>query len=74
MEECVDNMLRDAFSEPEGDRVSKLNRLRDVFLGAENLGDHARFVNLCHETSLRIMGKPSERTRARDYLISKMGV
>lgn len=72
MEECVDNMLRDAFSEPADQQAAKVEKLRGIFLERQNLGDHAKFVNLCAETVLRIVGKPSEKARARDYLMTKM--
>ena len=75
MEECIDNMLRDAFSEPAIDRPAKLDRLLDVFLQPENLGghkDHEKFVRRCHETARRIIGKPNERENVKKYLRSKM--
>lgn len=72
MEECIDNMLRDAMSEPAIERPAKVDKLRDVFLEPQNLGDFADFVNRCHETARRIIGKPSEKDRAREYLIGKV--
>lgn len=71
-EELVDNMLRDAFSEPAIERTAKLDKLRDVFLEAQNLGDMPAFVNLCHETARRVIGKAAERDRAREYLMGKI--
>lgn len=74
MEECIDNMLRAAFSEPAIERPSKVDEVRDVFLEAQNLGRHPDFVRICHETARRIVGKPAERDRAREYLIGKVPV
>lgn len=71
-EELVDNMLRDAFSEPAIERPAKIDKLRDVFLEAQNLGDLPDFVNLCHETARRVIGKPGERDRAHAYLVAKI--
>lgn len=36
-EELVDNMLRDAFSEPAIERPAKIDKLRNVFLEPQNL-------------------------------------
>lgn len=72
MEECVDNMLRDAFGEPADQQRQKVERLRDVFLMPVNLGAHPDFVNRCAETVLRILGKPAEKARAREYLVGKI--
>lgn len=71
-EELVENMLRDAFSEPAIERPAKLDKLRDVFLEAQNLGDLPDFVTLCHETARRVIGKASERDRAKEYLMAKI--
>lgn len=70
MEECIDNMLRDAFSEPAIERPAKIDKLRDIFLG--ELPEHERFVRLCHETARRVIGKPAERDRATEYLRGKL--
>lgn len=72
MEECIDNMLRDAFSDPAIDRPAKVDKLREVFLEKQNLGDYPDFVNRCHETARRIIGKPGERDRAKEYLLGKV--
>ncbi|WP_379069191.1 recombinase RecT [Mesorhizobium sp. UC22_110] len=71
-EELVDNMLRDAFSEPAIERPAKIDKLRNVFLEPQNLGDAPDFVNLCHETARRVIGKPGERDRAHSYLMAKI--
>lgn len=68
MEECIENMLRDAFSEPRSEQQVKVEKLRKVFLEPQNLGDFPEFVNRCADTVLRIIGKPDERARAREYL------
>lgn len=68
MEEAIDNMLRDAFSEPAIERPTKVDKLRDVFLEPQNLADFPDFVNRCHETARRVIGKPAEKERAREYL------
>lgn len=73
MAECVDNMLRDAFSEPKDHQAAKVDKLERIFLEPQNLGSHPRFVNLCAETARRIIGKPQERGRAREYLMGKIG-
>lgn len=72
MEECIDNMLRDAFGDPAIDRPAKVDKLRDVFLEKQNLGDFPDFVNRCHETARRVIGKPAERDRAKEYLLGKI--
>lgn len=74
MEECIDTMIRDAFSEPAIERPAKIERLRAVFLEPYNLGSHAKFVDLCAETVRRIIGKPQEKVRAKDFLMSKRPV
>lgn len=71
-EELVENMLRDAFSEPAIERPAKIDKLRDVFLDEQNLGDLPDFVNLCHETARRVIGKPSEKARAHEYLMGRI--
>jgi len=71
MEECIDTMIRDAFSEPAIERPAKVEKLRAVFLEPYNLGSHAKFVDLCAETVRRIIGKPQEKVRAKDFLMSK---
>lgn len=73
-EELVDNMIRDAFSEPAIERPAKLDKLRDAFLLPENLGDEPDFIRLCHETARRIIGNPAERERAREFLTGKIPV
>ena len=65
MEECIENMLRDALSDQA---ESKVEKLRDVFLEPQNLGDFPDFVNRCADTALRVVGKPAERDRAKEYL------
>jgi hypothetical protein len=72
MEECIDNMLRDAFSEPAIERPAKVDKLERVFLEPQNLGSHPIFVKLCAETARRIIGKPQERGRAREYLMGRI--
>lgn len=72
MEECIDNMLRDAFSDPKDQQQAKVEKLRVIFLEAQNLGDFPDFVNRCADTVLRIIGKPEERERAREYLIGRI--
>lgn len=72
MEECIDNMLRDAFSEPKDQQSEKVEKLRAVFLEPQNLGGYPDFVNRCADTILRIVGKPDEKERAREYLIGRM--
>jgi hypothetical protein len=73
MEECADNMLRDAFSEPKDQQAEKVDKLERIFLEPQNLGSHPHFVKLCAETARRIIGKPQERGRAREYLMGKIG-
>ena len=73
-EECVDNMLREAMSEPAEDREAKIAKMRGIFLEPQNLGDYPEFVDRCAETATRVMGKPAEKSRARDYLMSKVPV
>jgi hypothetical protein len=68
MQECIDNMLRDAMSDPVDQAAAKVEKLRIVFLSAENLGDFPDFVNRCADTATRIVGKPAERERAKEYL------
>jgi hypothetical protein len=72
MEECVDNMLRDAFSEPKDQQSAKIEKLRAVFLEPQNLGAYPDFVNRCADTAARIIGKPGERDRAREYLLGRI--
>lgn len=72
MEECVENMLRDAFSEPAIDRPAKVEKLRAIFLEPQNLGDFPDFVNRCADTARRIIGKSEERTRAKEYLMGRI--
>lgn len=69
MEECLDNMLRDAFSEPKEQQAEKIEKLRNIFLEQQNLGAHAEFVERCAKTVSRIIGKPAEKARAREYLM-----
>lgn len=73
MEECVENILRDAFSEPKDQQAEKVDKMERIFLEPQNLGSHPRFVKLCAETARRIIGKPQERGRAREYLMGKIG-
>lgn len=73
MVECVENVLRDAFSEPKDQQAAKVEKLERIFLEPQNLGSHPRFVKLCAETARRIIGKPQERSRAREYLMGKIG-
>ncbi|MGB3830872.1 MAG: hypothetical protein WA975_03300 [Mesorhizobium sp.] len=69
MEECIENMLRDALSDQaEG----KIEKLRDVFLEPQNLGDFPDFVNRCADTALRVVGKPAERDQAKEYLTGRI--
>lgn len=68
MEEYVDNLLRDAFSEPKDQQAAKVEKIAGIFLEPQNLGSHPEFVHRCAETVRRIIGKPHERNRARDYL------
>lgn len=72
MEECIENMLRDAMSDPVGQAESKVEKLRAVFLEPQNLGDHPDFVNRCADTATRIIGKPAERNRAKEYLTGRI--
>lgn len=72
MEECVDNMLRDAFSDPADQRIEKINRLEAIFNQRENLGEYPDFVRLCAETVRRVAGKESEKARAREYLMGRI--
>jgi len=69
MEECIENMLRDALSDKA---ESKIEKLRDVFLEPQNLGDFPDFVNRCADTVIRIIGKPAERERAKEYLSGRI--
>ena len=69
MEECIENMLRDALSDKA---ESKVEKLRDVFLEPQNLGDFPDFVNRCADTALRVVGKPAERDRAKEYLTGRI--
>lgn len=69
MRECIDNMLRDAFSEPKEEQAAKVDKLRQVWLEPQNLGAHAEFVERCAKTIDRIIGKPAEKARAREYLM-----
>lgn len=68
MQECIDNMLTDAMSNPIDQAPAKIETLRRVFLSDENLGDFPDFVNRCADTALRVAGKPAERHRAKEYL------
>lgn len=72
MEECIDNVLREAFSEPAIDRPAKVDKIEEVFLEPQNLGSHPEFVRRCAETARRIIGKPHERQKAREYLMSRV--
>lgn len=72
MEECVDGMLREAQSKPEGDREAKIEKLIGVFLEEGNLPQHKDFIELCAETARRIIGKPAEEARARSFLTGKI--
>lgn len=72
MEEAIDNMLRDALSDPAADQISKVDKLEAIFNQPENLGDFPDFVRICAETSRRIAGKPSEKARAREYLMGRI--
>jgi hypothetical protein len=72
MQECIDNMLRDAMSIPVDDAKAKVETLRATFLEPQNLADYPDFVNRCAETATRIIGKPAEKARAREYLIGKV--
>ena len=69
MEECIENMLRDALSDQA---ESKVEKLRDVFLEPQNLGDFPDFVHRCADTALRVVGKPAERDRAKEYLTGRI--
>jgi hypothetical protein len=71
-EELINEILREAFSEPKADRRAKIDKLRDVYRDPQNLGGIHEFVDLCHETARRIIGKPAERDRAKAYLTSKI--
>lgn len=68
MEECIESMLRDAFSYPKDQQEAKVSKLEKIFLEPQNLGADAVFVMRCAETARRIMGKPLEVERAREYL------
>lgn len=70
MSECIDNMLRDAMSEPASDREAKLAKTYAAFIG--ELPDHRRFVDLCRETVSRIIGNTAEREKAKAYLLAKV--
>jgi len=70
MEECITNMLRDATSEPAAEREAKVDRLEKVW--RQELPDHTDFVARCAETARRIIDKPAEKQRARDYLLAKV--
>lgn len=72
MEECIENMLRDAMSNPIDQAPAKIETLRRVFLADENLGDFPDFVNRCADTALRVVGKPAERHRAKEYLTGRI--
>jgi hypothetical protein len=72
MEECIDNMLRDAMSTPSEEAAGKIEKLRAAFLEPQNLGDLPDFVNRCAETAKRIIGRSGERDRAHEYLTSKI--
>lgn len=72
MDECISNMLRDAFSDPKDKQAEKVEKLRAVFLEPQNLGAYPDFVNRCAETVHRIIGKPAEKDRAREYLKGRM--
>jgi hypothetical protein len=72
MLECVDNMLRDAMSTPVDLAQDKVEKLRAVFLEPQNLGGFPDFVNRCADTAIRIIGKPAERERAKEYLMGRI--
>lgn len=72
MRDCINDMLRDAFSMPEEKQAEKVEKLREIYLEPQNLGNHAAFVNRCADTVLRIIGKPNEQDRARAYLEAKI--
>ncbi len=72
MEECIDNMLRDAFSDPAAQRLAKIEKATLAWLRPENLGEYAGFVNRCAETARRVSGNHAERPRASEYLRSKI--
>lgn len=70
MQECIENMLRAAMSaKDEADRIEKA---RIAFLDPQNLGDFPDFVNRCADTALRVVGKPAERDRAKEYLTGRI--
>jgi len=71
MEECIDAMIRAALSETVTERPKKVEKLREVFLEPQNLGSHPKFVELCAETVRRIIGKPQEKVRAKEFLMGK---
>lgn len=68
MEECIEDMLRDAFSSPKDQQLPKVNRLEQIYLEPQNLGSDPKFVKICAETARRIIGNISEVERAREYL------
>jgi len=72
MEECIDGLIREAFSDPAEERLAKIARLTSVFLEEANLASEPRFVNLCAETARRVAGNKAEQARARAYLITKL--
>lgn len=69
MRECIDNMLREAFSDPKDEQAAKVEKLRQVWLEPQNLGGHAEFVERCARTATRVAGNASEKARAREYLM-----
>lgn len=70
MGECIDNLLRDATSEPKDKRLEKIEKAAAVW--RQELPENVQFVDLCVETAHRVVDKPAEKEKARDYLSAKV--
>ena len=70
MGECIDNLLRDATSEPKDKRLEKIEKAASVW--RQELPDHVAFVDKCADTARRIADSPADKEKAREYLSAKV--
>lgn len=68
MQECIDNILRDAASKPATLANAKIDKVRDAFLEPGNLGDFPDFVNRCADIAKLVANNSYEIKQARKDL------
>lgn len=72
MEDCIDAMVEAATTLPDSKAAERIAELHGAYRLPENLGGYEKFVDLCAATAERIIGKPAERARAREFLRGKI--